>query len=105
MDTISKPCEVIPAMSSPEGGMAAAEEEPTEEQEALEEPNDMDTEVEFGPVNDEKYYSHGAAYWSQVPPTVDGMLGGFGYISHTDIQGSETFIKSIYKVRNKSFLN
>ncbi|CAB3360932.1 Hypothetical predicted protein [Cloeon dipterum] len=49
---------------------------------------------------DENYYKHGADYWSTVPATVDGMLGGFGYISHTDIQGSEAFLKSIFKLKH-----
>lgn len=43
-------------------------------------------------------YSEAISYWNKVPPTVDGMLGGFGFISSTDIQGSELFLKDIFKV-------
>ncbi|XP_071454674.1 N-terminal Xaa-Pro-Lys N-methyltransferase 1 isoform X2 [Hetaerina americana] len=43
------------------------------------------------------FYSKAAQYWAQIPPTIDGMLGGFGMISQTDIAGSEKFLKLIYK--------
>lgn len=36
---------------------------------------------------EDKFYSDAVNYWSEIPPTVDGMLGGFGHISQTDIQG------------------
>lgn len=45
------------------------------------------------------FYTHAAQYWSAVPATVDGMLGGFGIISQTDIQGSVSFLKQLFKVR------
>ncbi|KAJ8039398.1 N-terminal Xaa-Pro-Lys N-methyltransferase 1 [Holothuria leucospilota] len=41
----------------------------------------------------ESFYTDAAEYWSKVPQTVDGMLGGFGSISGIDIQGSLTFLK------------
>jgi hypothetical protein len=44
------------------------------------------------------FYSHAAEYWSSVPATVDGVLGGFGFISQTDIQGSLSFVKQLFKV-------
>ena len=34
-----------------------------------------------------EYYSRAADYWQNVTPTIDGMLGGFAKISHTDIDG------------------
>ncbi|XP_023710769.1 N-terminal Xaa-Pro-Lys N-methyltransferase 1 isoform X2 [Cryptotermes secundus] len=43
------------------------------------------------------FYTHAAKYWSAVPATVDGMLGGFGIISQTDIQGSVSFLKQLFK--------
>lgn len=49
---------------------------------------------------DEPFYTHAAEYWSTVPATVDGMLGGFGFISNTDIQGSKIFLKQLFKMRN-----
>jgi protein N-terminal methyltransferase len=44
------------------------------------------------------FYTNAAEYWSTVPATVDGVLGGFGFISHTDIQGSVSFLKKLFKV-------
>ena len=49
---------------------------------------------------DEKiYYTKAKKYWSEVQPTVDGMLGGYGQISFTDITGSSQFLKDLYKMR------
>lgn len=53
-------------------------------------------------ISENSFYSNAAQYWSQVPPTVDGMLGGFGMISQTDISGSDKFLKIIYKVSHKN---
>jgi hypothetical protein len=89
-------CEVIPALPEQSNVIAACEN-----LEVLEAANDIEiteTEINEHEPSDEKYYNHGASYWAQVPATVDGMLGGFGHISHTDIQGSEAFLKSIFKV-------
>jgi hypothetical protein len=44
------------------------------------------------------FYTHAAEYWAAVPATVDGVLGGFGFISRTDIQGSVSFLKQLFKV-------
>ncbi|XP_053658451.1 N-terminal Xaa-Pro-Lys N-methyltransferase 1-A [Anopheles marshallii] len=53
-------------------------------------PNDL--------LSDSKsYYNNAKNYWSNVSPTVDGMLGGFGSISFIDIRGSELFLKHLYK--------
>ena len=41
-----------------------------------------------------------ADYWASVPTTIDGMLGGFAKISHTDIDGSNKLLKSLFKVGN-----
>lgn len=46
-----------------------------------------------------EFYIAAAKYWDRIPPTVDGMLGGFGFISHTDIKGSTHFLKSLFEVR------
>lgn len=51
------------------------------------------------------FYTHAAKYWSAVPATVDGMLGGFGIISQTDIQGSVCFLKQLFKVGQKNALH
>ncbi|XP_060519045.1 N-terminal Xaa-Pro-Lys N-methyltransferase 1-B [Cylas formicarius] len=50
--------------------------------------------------NEESFYKNGENYWSEVPATVDGMLGGFGHISGTDIQGSKTLLRQIFSSNN-----
>ncbi|XP_051907293.1 N-terminal Xaa-Pro-Lys N-methyltransferase 1 [Hippocampus zosterae] len=40
-----------------------------------------------------KFYSNAEGYWKEVPPTVDGMLGGYGKISSIDINGSKAFLR------------
>lgn len=40
----------------------------------------------------EGFYSNAEDYWREVPPTVDGMLGGYGSISSIDINGSKAFL-------------
>ncbi|KAI4154725.1 MAG: hypothetical protein LQ340_001483 [Diploschistes diacapsis] len=37
------------------------------------------------------------AYWSGVPPTVNGMLGGYPHISRTDLRGSLLFLNKLRK--------
>ena len=44
------------------------------------------------------FYGSAAEYWSSIPATVDGVLGGFGFISQTDIKGSLSFLKQLFKV-------
>ena len=46
----------------------------------------------------DEFYTAAAKYWDRIPPTVDGMLGGFGFISQTDIKGSTLFLKSLFEV-------
>ncbi|XP_007441151.1 N-terminal Xaa-Pro-Lys N-methyltransferase 1 [Python bivittatus] len=44
-------------------------------------------------VEDElEFYSKAEKYWKDVPPTVDGMLGGYGHISSIDISSSRKFL-------------
>lgn len=40
-------------------------------------------------------YEKSLEYWADIPPTVDGVLGGFGFISNVDIDGSEKFLNSL----------
>uniref|UniRef100_A0A1A7XAD1 protein N-terminal methyltransferase n=1 Tax=Iconisemion striatum TaxID=60296 RepID=A0A1A7XAD1_9TELE len=50
-------------------------------------------------VEDEtSFYSNAEDYWKEVPPTVDGMLGGYGSISSIDINGSKAFLKKFIGV-------
>ncbi|XP_030149092.1 N-terminal Xaa-Pro-Lys N-methyltransferase 1 isoform X1 [Lynx canadensis] len=45
-------------------------------------------------IEDEKqFYSKAKTYWKEVPPTVDGMLGGYGHISSIDISSSRKFLQ------------
>ncbi len=45
-----------------------------------------------------KFYKEARAYWSNVEPTVDGMLGGFEYVSKDDVKESQEFLDSLFKV-------
>lgn len=51
-------------------------------------------------TNEQKFYSDGANYWSEIPPTVDGMLGGFGYISEADIKGSKMLLRQLFNSKS-----
>ncbi|XP_062844916.1 N-terminal Xaa-Pro-Lys N-methyltransferase 1 [Trichomycterus rosablanca] len=39
------------------------------------------------------FYVKAEEYWKEIPPTVDGMLGGYGSISSIDISGSKKFLQ------------
>lgn len=47
-------------------------------------------------------YENGQKYWSTVVPTVDGMLGQYGFISSTDISGSKQFLAPFLAVRYRN---
>ncbi|KAG7162540.1 N-terminal Xaa-Pro-Lys N-methyltransferase 1-like [Homarus americanus] len=51
-------------------------------------------------AQDPEFYSHAAAYWENIPATVNGMLGGFAHINAPDISASDLFIRSIFKMKN-----
>ncbi|PCG92451.1 Hypothetical protein PENO1_088550 [Penicillium occitanis (nom. inval.)] len=38
------------------------------------------------------------AYWSNIPPTVNGMLGGFPQVSRIDLRGSANFLAKIRRL-------
>ena len=40
----------------------------------------------------DRFYQDALTYWSSIPPTVDGMLGGYAYITKTDTDGSKRFL-------------
>eukprot|EP01087_Luapelamoeba_hula_P022722 TRINITY_DN8214_c0_g1_i1.p1 TRINITY_DN8214_c0_g1~~TRINITY_DN8214_c0_g1_i1.p1 ORF type:complete len:343 (-),score=77.47 TRINITY_DN8214_c0_g1_i1:1023-2051(-) len=61
---------------------AASEKQEEEEEE----------EEEVKPVDTTPWYSKSDAYWKNVEPTVDGVLGGFGFLSPIDIRTSRAFI-------------
>ncbi|KAL4706018.1 hypothetical protein ACJJTC_014240 [Scirpophaga incertulas] len=39
-------------------------------------------------------------YWANIPPTIDGVLGGFGFLSDMDINGSQVFLDSLFSLEN-----
>lgn len=43
----------------------------------------------------DKFYKDALTYWSNIPPTVDGMLGGYAYITKTDVAGSTVFLSGL----------
>lgn len=54
-------------------------------------------------IEDKKtFYSKAELYWKEVPPTVDGMLGGYGSISSIDINGSKKFLQKFLGVSNST---
>ncbi|CAH0691802.1 unnamed protein product [Spodoptera exigua] len=51
-------------------------------------------------MTESQFYTRAANYWASVPATVDGVLGGFGHISETDINGSKAFLDDILAFEN-----
>ncbi len=49
------------------------------------------------------FYSISKDYWAKQPPTVNGMLGGYEYVSQDDIEQSQQFLNYFINVR-KSFV-
>ncbi|XP_050361539.1 alpha N-terminal protein methyltransferase 1-like [Nymphalis io] len=45
-------------------------------------------------------YKKASQYWADIPATLDGVLGGFGFISDIDIEGSTIFLKTILALEN-----
>lgn len=57
-------------------------------------------------IGDEKqFYSKAKTYWKDVPPTVDGMLGGYGHISSIDINSSRKFLQRFLRVGGSGVLS
>ncbi|CAK1556335.1 unnamed protein product [Leptosia nina] len=42
------------------------------------------------------FYKKAAKYWSSIPSTIDGVLGGFGFITDIDIKGSKQFLNELF---------
>jgi protein N-terminal methyltransferase len=40
-------------------------------------------------------HKHAKEYWSAVDADVNGMLGGFPYVSRVDLQGSKNFLAKL----------
>lgn len=47
-------------------------------------------------VNDLEFYDKAKQYWAGIQPTVNGVLGGFGFISQSDIKGSRSFLEDLF---------
>ncbi|XP_068905223.1 N-terminal Xaa-Pro-Lys N-methyltransferase 1-B [Tenebrio molitor] len=56
----------------------------------------MDSNNTTSVENEEKFYTDAIHYWSSIPATIDGMLGGFGFISQTDIRDSKLLLKQLF---------
>ncbi|KAI9227338.1 MAG: alpha-N-methyltransferase NTM1 [Piptocephalis tieghemiana] len=41
------------------------------------------------------WYSDAENYWKNVPPTDDGMLGGFSILTGPDVKGSQDFLSTV----------
>ncbi|XP_047357811.1 N-terminal Xaa-Pro-Lys N-methyltransferase 1 isoform X1 [Vespa velutina] len=54
---------------------------------------------------DNRFYKASEKYWDRIPPTVDGMLGGFGFLSEKDIDGSSHFLFSLFEVYHIELIN
>jgi hypothetical protein len=50
--------------------------------------------------NDPDAYKKSRVYWSKINPTINGMLGGFGRINVTDLNGSRQFVHALKKFVN-----
>lgn len=50
--------------------------------------------------NEDEFYTKAQHYWSTIPPTLDGVLGGFGCISQTDIHGSRQLLKQLFQSKS-----
>jgi len=58
-----------------------------------------ENENTLNPTRAQSFYEDAQQYWKSIPPTIDGMLGGFSSIHFTDIRGSQDFIKEICKMK------
>mmetsp|Transcript_18713 Transcript_18713/g.56620 ORF Transcript_18713/g.56620 Transcript_18713/m.56620 type:complete len:249 (+) Transcript_18713:303-1049(+) len=45
---------------------------------------------------DQQYYKKAVSYWDRQPADVDGVLGGFGNVSATDIRDSKRLLEKVY---------
>ncbi|XP_045113411.1 N-terminal Xaa-Pro-Lys N-methyltransferase 1-like [Portunus trituberculatus] len=88
-------------MSTEEPACAAADPEADTADNDSEEEEDEEYAKKVKLVQENPaFYTDAAAYWNNVPATVNGMLGGFAHINAPDICGSEIFLQSIFKMKN-----
>ena len=48
--------------------------------------------------DDQISHSDALAYWYSIPPTVNGMLGGYPQISRVDLRGSANFLEKLLRL-------
>jgi len=51
--------------------------------------------------NTDLFYSKAKDYWAGIDATLNGVLGGYGFIADADARGSNNFLIRILKVRNE----
>jgi hypothetical protein len=49
--------------------------------------------------NAAKFYNHSRDYWAKQPATVNGMLGGYDFVSECDLKQSQELIDWLFTVR------
>ncbi|XP_015366826.1 PREDICTED: N-terminal Xaa-Pro-Lys N-methyltransferase 1 [Diuraphis noxia] len=49
---------------------------------------------------DELDYEKSKNYWSNIPASVNGMLGGFSSLTNKDIKDSELFLKKLFQMKD-----
>ena len=82
---------------SPNTPALPAEEKPLQEEEDEKEYVIRNTQIQDCMSNREGWYSHSKTYWSTVPSTIDGMLGGYGSLTFSDLASSVQFLAPLYK--------
>lgn len=45
------------------------------------------------------FYTNAQQYWSNIEPTLDGMLGGLSVIDTADVKGSSRFLNELFKMK------
>ncbi|XP_044752166.1 N-terminal Xaa-Pro-Lys N-methyltransferase 1 [Coccinella septempunctata] len=58
----------------------------------------MSSEIEHMDCSQDDFYKNAQEYWAEIPPTVDGMLGGFSSISEKDIKGSKLLLRQLFRL-------
>lgn len=51
-------------------------------------------------MTESDFYKNAANYWAKIPATIEGVLGGYGYISDIDIECSKFFLNHILSTDN-----
>lgn len=50
------------------------------------------------------WYKKAREYWDNVPATVNGVLGGYSYVSTVDVQASQAFLAPLLKTQKKPWV-